>query len=64
MLLIQLTKDDPVRQYQKSNLKPYYVQGAVRDRILKRMPEDLQKTMKEHLEERLLLFDYRFCVIL
>ena len=46
MLLIQLTKDDPVRQYQKSNLKPYYVQGAVRDRILKRMPEDLQKTIK------------------
>ena len=46
MLLIQLTKDDPVRQYQKSNLKPYYVQGAVRDRILKIMPEDLQKILK------------------
>lgn len=46
MLLIQLTKDDPLRQYQKSNLKPYYVQGAVRDRILKIMPEDLQKILK------------------
>ena len=46
MLLIQLTKDDPLRQYQKSNLKPYYVQGTVRDRILKILPEDLQKTLK------------------
>lgn len=46
MLLIQLTKDDPLRQYQKSNLKPYYVQGTVRERILKILPEDFQKTLK------------------
>ena len=45
-LLIQLTKDDPIRQYQKSKLKMCYVQGAVRDQIINTLPEEIKEILR------------------
>ncbi len=45
-LLIQLTKDDPIRQYQKSKLKMFYVQGAVRDQIINTLPEEIKEILR------------------
>ena len=41
-LLRKITENDSLRQYQKSRLKPYYMQGMARDRIISAMPEKLQ----------------------
>ena len=41
-LLRKITENDSLRQYQKSRLKPYYMQGMARDRIICAMPEKLQ----------------------
>ena len=42
-LLISETKDDEIRAYRKSSLKPYYLGKNVRDKILKVIPGQLQK---------------------
>ena len=40
-LLKKITKDDNIREYHKSKIKDYYLQGQVRSRILSVLPDEL-----------------------
>ena len=44
-LLITATADDSIKKYDKSQLKPYYIEGKNKDAIIAVLPEELRKIM-------------------
>lgn len=44
-LLIKATADDSIKKYDKSQLKPYYIEGKNKDAIIAVVPEELRKIM-------------------
>lgn len=44
-LLIKATADDSIKKYDKSQLKPYYIEGKNKDAIIAVLPEELRKIM-------------------
>ena len=44
-LLMTATGDDSIKKYDKSQLKPYYIEGKNKDAIIAVLPEELRKIM-------------------
>ncbi len=44
-LLMTATADDSIKKYDKSQLKPYYIEGKNKDAIIAVLPEELRKIM-------------------
>ena len=44
-LLITATAGDSIKKYDKSQLKPYYLDGKNKDAIIAVLPEELRKIM-------------------
>ena len=44
-LLMTVTADDSIKKYNKSQLKPYYIEGKNKDAIIAVLPEELRKIM-------------------
>ncbi|WP_160110680.1 hypothetical protein [Butyrivibrio sp. Su6] len=42
-MLITATADDSIKKYDKSQLKPYYIEGKTKDAIIAVLPEELRK---------------------